>query len=91
MKQGEPRVGQSHKVPCYSVVIDSETFRISGADYEPYRFPAPPPEAPWLDQPVGSQYRSVIRLCCSGLGLATGLDRAIGEAFGEITSTTVAD
>ena len=41
MKQGEPRVGQPHKVLCYSVVIDGETFHISGADYETILLPGP--------------------------------------------------
>jgi hypothetical protein len=34
MKQGEQRVGQPHRVVRYSVVIDRETFDVSGADYE---------------------------------------------------------
>lgn len=41
MKQGEQRVGQPHKVLCYSVVSDGETFHVSGADYETISLPRP--------------------------------------------------
>jgi hypothetical protein len=41
MKQGEQRVGQPHKILCYSVVIDRETFHVSGADYETISLPRP--------------------------------------------------
>src|SRR5436305_1931071 len=34
MKHGEQRVGQPHKVLRYLVVMDGETFDVSGADYE---------------------------------------------------------
>jgi len=41
MKQGEQRVGQPHQILRYSVVIDGETFDLSGADYETISPPRP--------------------------------------------------
>src|SRR5690242_16542904 len=45
MKQGEQRVGQRHKVLRHSVVIDGETFQVSGADYETVSPTSPAPPA----------------------------------------------
>ena len=41
MKHGEQRVGQPHKILRHSVVIDGETFDLSGADYETISPPLP--------------------------------------------------
>ena len=41
MKQGEQRAGQLHKILRHSVVIDGETFDLSGVDYETISPPRP--------------------------------------------------